>query len=41
MHILAQWNFEDVNSFNKWHTLQENEIYIVNLGEKRHFKYEF
>lgn len=35
MHILAQWIFEDVNSFNKWHTLQENEIYMANLGKKR------
>lgn len=35
MHILVQWNFEDVNSFNKWHTLQVNEIYGLNLGEKR------
>lgn len=35
MHVLVQWNFEDVNSFNKWHTVQVNEICGLNLGEKR------
>lgn len=34
MHILVHWNFRDVNSFNKWQTLQENEIYRLNLGGK-------